>query len=224
MIEIKMGGLCKECIVLQARAEITDKDGKRMGLNNQVYTHHIIAVDMSRGMNMAPIVPTNFSSMTCAAGKIWESMLGKTPAAKGSKPSSMGHGSMGQGSHSKRSPQFGSGTSAPPGEWGVGLPGIFSIFIAKGNEADSSIFAAPNTSGSPLMKSGYWLGKNDTVLGIAEVVNYKAIPQDVYLTVDYNYIPIDGPRPRDYLDVGFGVIMTDECGDLSLRKLHRFLL
>jgi hypothetical protein len=211
MIEINMGGLCSECIVLQARAEITDKNGQRLGLNDQVYTHHILAVDMSRGMNIAPIIPTDTSGYACAMGKLWETMLGTKPTAQNPKPNSMG---MGHG-HSRRSPQVaGAGLST---EWGVGLPGIFSIFIAKGNEADSSIFAVPSSSTPSQLKSGYWVGKNDTMLGIAEVVSYKEVPQDVYLSIDYNYIPMNGSRPKEYLDVGFGVIMTEQCGDLSLR-------
>jgi hypothetical protein len=216
MIEINMGGLCEECVVLHATAEITDKDGRRLSLKDQVYTHHIIAVDKSRMLNMAPIVPNSMSSLTCAAGKLWDTLLGKTPAAQSSKPNSMAHGS--QGSPVKRSPQV-SGWPQLTGEWGAALPGVFSLFIAKGNEGDSTIFAAPETSQAQQVKSGYWLGKNDKILGIAEVVSYKPVPQDVYLSIDYHYVPINGPRPPEYLDAGLGVIMTEECGDLNLREL-----
>jgi hypothetical protein len=213
-----MGGFCKECMLLQARAEITDMDGKRLSLKDQVYTHHIVVLTSGRMLNMAPIVPTDIStlssSLTCAAGKAWDTLFGAKSGAQGSKPSSMGHGS-----HSKRSPQRGGGLgSLLSGGLGAMIPGLFDIFIAKGNEGDSSVFAAPNTS-SPI-KSGYWIGKNDTILGLAEPVNYKAVPQEVYLTVDYHYIPMKGPKPADYLDVGFGVIMTEECGELNLRKFH----
>jgi len=116
--------------------------------------------------------------------------------------------SMGHEGHMKRSPQgFG------------GLGGImgglkFSMFIAKGNEGDSSIFAPLNPK-SP-MKSGYWIGKGDQVLGMAEAISYKDVPQDVYLTIDYEYVPVNGPRPKEYLDVSFGTIMVTDCGELNL--------
>jgi hypothetical protein len=120
--------------------------------------------------------------------------------------------SMGGEGHMKRSPQ---------GFGGIGgmLGGLkFSMFIAKGNEGDSSVFAALNPK-SP-MKSGYWIGKGDQVLGMAEAISYKDVPQDVYLTIDYEYIPVNGPRPKEYLDVSFGTIMVTDCGELNLRKFQ----
>jgi hypothetical protein len=210
MIEIKMGGFCKECMVLQARAEITDKNGKRLSLSDQIYTHHIVVVTSGRSLNMAPIMSTDLSSFSCAAGKAWEALFGATPNTQGSKPSSSDHGS-----HSKRSPQLGGSFGASP-SGGLGARGLFDIFIAKGNEGDSSIFATQNTS-SPI-KSGYWVGKSDPILGVAEIISYKPVPQEVYLTVDYHYIPMNGPKPADYLDAGFGTIMTQQCGDINLRK------
>jgi hypothetical protein len=34
------------------------------------------------------------------------------------------------------------------------------------------------------------------------------------------YVKFDTGRPKDYLDVGFGSIMVEQCGDLYLRKLN----
>jgi hypothetical protein len=191
-------------MVLQARADITDKDGKKLSLNDQVYTHHILMTDMNRATNMAPLVPAR---SVCAARKDETSGLGALEALTNLNnftPEPQDHSSL-----LKRSPQnFGSLS---------GSSGItkFSIFIAKGNEGDASVYAPLNTS-SPV-KSGYWIGKEDPVLGMAEVVNYKTVPQDVYLTLDYEYMSINAPRPAEYLDVGLGTVMVTQCGDLNLR-------
>jgi hypothetical protein len=170
-----MGGLCKSCMVLQAKADVSDKNGKKLSLNDQVYTHHITIVDTSRTGGMAPITPASFGS--CA-----------------------------KATRSKRSPQSGGA-----GRGGMG----FSMFIGKGNEADASIFAPLNVS-SPI-KSGYWFGKDDNVAAMAEIINYKTTPQEVYVTLDYEYLPVDGPRPSEYLDTGFGTIIVQQCGNINLR-------
>jgi hypothetical protein len=96
----------------------------------------------------------------------------------------------------------------------------FSIFIAKGNEGDASVFAPLNTSSA--VKSGYWIGKDDVMLGMAEVINYKKVPQQVYLTIDYEYLPVNGPRPAEFLEVGFGTVMVTQCGDINLRRFSLF--
>jgi hypothetical protein len=198
--------MCENCMVLQARADVTDKDGNRLGQAHKVYTHHIIVTDQNRTMNMAPLIPGRSSSgvsKTCTAGKGGKGGAG----GMGGMPM-MGGASMGNGGHMKRSPQGGLGAL-----FGGGLQ--FSMFIAKGNEGDSSIFAPLNDKAT--MKSGYWMGKGDTVLGWAEAISYNDTPQEVYLTIDYEYLPMGGPRPKEYLDVSFGPIMVTECGELDLR-------
>jgi hypothetical protein len=199
MIEMNMAGLCQGCMVLQARGDITDKDGKRLTLSDQVYTHHITLIDTSRSINQAPVVPSGWP--TCPSGDwVGKGGSGMMSSSQGTKPAA-------HSSHQKRSPQT-------AGDF-AGLTG-FSMFIAKGNEADAVIFAPLNTS-SPV-KSGYWIGKDDKIAAMAEVVNYKTVPQQVYLTVDYEYVPIAGSRPAEYLDVGFGAIMVMECADIGLRE------
>jgi hypothetical protein len=85
----------------------------------------------------------------------------------------------------------------------------FSLFIAKGNEGDSTTFGVVNSTS---VKSGYWIGKDDKLTSTAEVVNYKSVPQDVYLTIDIEYVNVNGPRPANYLDVTFGSIQVESCG------------
>jgi hypothetical protein len=50
-------------------------------------------------------------------------------------------------------------------------------------------------------------------------VNYKSIPQEVYFTMDMEYMKFDAGQPKEYLDAGFGIIMVEQCGSLYLRKL-----
>jgi Fe-S cluster biogenesis protein NfuA len=208
LVEAKLGGLCKDCMVLQARADITDKDGKKLSLSDQVYTHHIVVTDMDRSFNMAPFTPGRGSCSSGRGGMPGLGGFGMMGSPKGSNPTSQGHGT-----HQKRSPQRSGGFG--------GLSGAmkFSMFIAKGNEGDASIFAPLNSS-SPV-KSGYWIGKNDVILGMGEVINYKTVPRQVYLTIDYEYIPVNGARPAEYLDVSFGTVMVEQCGSINLRMFSQ---
>jgi hypothetical protein len=202
MLENALDGLCKDCMVLQAKAEITDGQGIRMDLKNDIYVHHIIIADMARGMTIAPVVRPQSScpGRTPGAG-VFGGLGGMSTPKEGKAASSGGH------SHSKRDPQTGAMQS-------FGIP-MWSLFIAKGNEGDTSLFSPLNTT---LLKSGYWIGKGDKVTATAEVVNYKKVHQDIYLSIDMEYVEFNGPRPAEYLDVAFGSIQVEQCGDLYLRK------
>jgi hypothetical protein len=180
-------------MVLQVKAGLTDKDGKALSLNDDVYLHHLVVVNSARVMSTAPLLPTGLS---CSGGfEALASMLGFGPkAGNGQPPKSAGN--------TKRTPQAGSSG-----------PGRFSIFVAKGNEGDTNIYSPINTTD---VKSGYWLGNNDRISAIIEAVNYKNTTQDVYLTFDMEYLSFPS-RPKEYLDVGFGVIMTEDCGSIDLR-------
>jgi len=183
MIQESLAGICKGCMVLQARTDITDKDGNRMGLDKQIYVHHIILAGLGEGktMRMAPMSPERSNCAGAGIALPGMNMMG------GPKPEA---GGMSGHSHSKRQ--------------GLSM-NSFNLFIAKGNEGDSTIFGAVNSTS---IKSGYWVGKNDKFASAAEVVNYKTVPQDVYLSIDMEYINIDGARPADYLDVAFGTLQV----------------
>jgi hypothetical protein len=215
MLESTLDGVCKDCMVLQATAHITDKNGKKLGLQDEIYLHHIVMVDSGRTLNMAPLIP---ASSSCPAGKggmfgVLGSILGNvTGESKGSssaKAPTSGAASHGGHSQQKRSPQLDFSGRATPGN--------FAIFLAKGNEGDTSIYAPLNNS---RIKSGYWIGKNEKLSVIVELVNYKTVPRnDAYFSIDLEYIPFKDGRPKEYMDDSFGVIMTDTCGDISLREL-----
>jgi hypothetical protein len=198
LIEQNVAGFCKNCMVLRANAEISNKDGKQLDLNDGIYTHHIVVSNLGRGAGIAPILP----SMNVCKGsnsKSFEKIFGMSP--RGGARDARGS------SHQKRNPQASGGGFGPRG---------FSIFIAKGNEGDTSIFAPVN---STLAKSGYWIGEGDKMSAIAEIVNYNDEPREVFLAFDMEYLKFDGPRPSDYLDVSFGYMFTEQCGDINLRML-----
>jgi hypothetical protein len=93
-----------------------------------------------------------------------------------------------------------------------------NIFIAKGNEADP-VVSSPLNQTFPV-KSGYWIAKQSQVIVMAEVVNYKNTPQQVYLTLDYEYIPFPGGvRPSEYFNVNFAPVMTTDNAHMNLRML-----
>jgi hypothetical protein len=217
VIEEGLNGICKECMVLSARAEMVDKDGKKLDAKDGVYIHHILVADLGRKMVVPPMAPTGFSSKGgCPA---------RAKGAKGTGGMSGMHGMSGMGGMTpkapsklrKRVPQFGNLGSLLGGKTGSagGRPGGLSLFIGKGNEGDSSIFAPLN---STAIKSGFWIGENDKMTATAEVVNYRDTPKDVYFAIDMEYLKFDGGRPAGYLDVGFGALPLDQCGNLFFRK------
>lgn len=216
MIESPISGLCQDCIVLRANAEITDKEGNRLGLKNDIYIHHIIVVDRARNLNMAPLSPANSSCKAPAGAGIGTvgSMAQSKGGDSGNGMAGMSHGgSMGGMSHGGRMKR--DLESLKKKRQG----GSFSIMLAKGNEGDQSVFASVGSA----VKSGYWIGAKDPILALAEIVNYKSVPQDVYLTVDMEYTQFNtSVRPTEYLDVNFGTIQVGQCNSgISLRECNR---
>jgi hypothetical protein len=198
-------------MVLQAKAEVTDKDGKRVDLKDQVYTHHVIVANLARNMVMPPVLPafTGFGGAGCANAAKGAGGMGSMGGMGG-----MSHGASNPSAQAK-SPTKRSAQSPSKGSPSKGNASGFSIFIGKGNEGDWTTFAPIN---STAIKSGFWMGQDDKVTATAEVVNYKNVPQDVYLTIDMEYFPINGPRPADYLDVGIGALQIEQCGTPYLRQ------
>jgi hypothetical protein len=214
VIEEGLNGICKECMVLSARAEIVDKDGKKLDTKDGVYIHHILVADLGRKMVVPPMAPTGFSSKggcpARAKGVKGAGGMGGMSGMSGVRPKSLSK-------LRKKAPQFGGLGSLFGGKAGSSssLPSGLSLFIGKGNEGDSSIFAPLN---STAVKSGFWIGKNDKMTATAEVVNYRDTPKDVYFAIDMEYLKFDGGRPAGYLDVGFGALLIEQCGNLFFRK------
>ncbi|KAF2670726.1 hypothetical protein BT63DRAFT_199949 [Microthyrium microscopicum] len=167
-------------MVLQAKGEFTDKTGTRLGLDKKIYVHHIIIADAGRGMTMAPLMP----------------LTSQCPAGASGTSHSGGMGGMGHmKSLNKRFPQGFNGATGNPAP---------SLMLAKGNEGDTTVFSSVNDT----VKSGYWIGKDDPLLLMTEVVNYQNEPQEVYFTVDMDYLSFPSGPPKEYLDVRWGMLQV----------------
>jgi hypothetical protein len=79
-----------------------------------------------------------------------------------------------------------------------------------------------NYFGMNRIKSGFFLGKDEKISIMSEVINYKKTSQDVYLTLEYEYLPSPVDRKETY-DVGIGAINVNPCGSQTLR-IAPFLL
>ncbi|KAF2663440.1 hypothetical protein BT63DRAFT_461169 [Microthyrium microscopicum] len=207
MIGTLISGHCQECMVLSAEATIEDAKGTRLGLDHGIYVHHVISLDIGRAgvmppafaMGCNPLAGFNLSSMASGGGK----------AAGGHS-----HGMRRDTTvdEPKSSSPVAPKSTQPASSWASTLGSIFappkvSIFVGKGNEAQATLFAAPNTT----VKSGYYIGKTDQIYASAEIVNYKTYDREVYLSLDYEYVPGNGKRPEGYMDVGMGAINIDAC-------------
>jgi hypothetical protein len=69
-----------------------------------------------------------------------------------------------------------------------------------------------------MMKSGFYMNKSDKINLMTEVINYSNEEKDIYLTIDYEYLPNLPALPKDFLDVGIGAITVSPCGSANLRK------
>jgi hypothetical protein len=95
------------------------------------------------------------------------------------------------------------------------MPSV-SVFIGQGDEGSAMTFASKN---SPI-KSGFWIGARDTFNAMSEVINYDNVQKDMYISLEYEYLPMPS-RPKEYYDVGMGAINVSPCGALSLCKFKR---
>jgi hypothetical protein len=90
---------------------------------------------------------------------------------------------------------------APKAAGGMFSAPAVSVFIGKGNEEGAAVFAAPNST----VKSGFYFSKADKLYMTAELVNYKPVDRDIYISMDCEYIKGSGSKPAGYMDVGMGV-------------------
>lgn len=75
------------------------------------------------------------------------------------------------------------------------------------------------------MKSGLYVSKNDRMYMTTELVNYEPADREIYVMLDYEYIPSrDGKRPAKYMDVGMGSIADDGCMVTALGTSNPTLL
>jgi hypothetical protein len=224
-----LDGLCKECLVLDARIDVTDQTGKKLPLSSEIYTHHIILSSVGTPATMPPL---SIASSCLSNTPVSEILKGFTGGPLqgfnigdlAGKFGGLLGGSLGgpkAASISKRTAQ----SPRPRGNPKAGglpfLGGLFpsnlggtNILLIKGHEANHVNWASYNGTGP---KSGLWIGKDDKILNSVEVVNYKDVPQEVYFAIDTEYIDMKS-KPADYLDVGFSVLNAMDCKDLAMSE------
>jgi hypothetical protein len=84
-------------------------------------------------------------------------------------------------------------------------------FVVSGNDEAQNWFTTPDGS----FNSGYTVGKNMMLAMQAELVNYKTESQNVYVTVDYEYLT---EKPESVADSSVSLFSVTGC---SLPDYHR---
>lgn len=200
-----LNGICKECMVLQATAQVAFENGTRQDASAGVYTHHVIITDVGRPLVTLPVLAK------CANGTqpgfTGFGGVGTVPTGAGGAG---GHGDgHGHGHKKKRQSLLGEGFSLPEG---IDLPPI-SVFVGTGEDASPQVFASKDSK----VKSGFYIGKDDMIMAMIEAINYHPYEKDIYLSIDIEYLP--GEREPGWLDVGMGAINIDGCGgSIGFRK------
>jgi hypothetical protein len=86
-----------------------------------------------------------------------------------------------------------------------GLMPAVAVFVGGGGSSGSgSAFAVPNSE----VKSGVYIGKADTFQFSSEIVNYDPKAKDIFLTIDYEWVP---GKIAGLLDVGLSALSADAC-------------
>ena len=89
-------------------------------------------------------------------------------------------------------------------------------FVVNGGDGSMVRFATRKGNN---VKTGYFVPKNTSMSMSMEIVNYDDVEKDVYLSLDYEYLP---HRPDGYLDVSMGTINIDGCPGIAFRaSIHR---
>lgn len=204
--------------VLKAVASLAYADGKPADVASGVYSHHIIMTQFGRKQLMMPIQPPAcmFSNLGSFFGSGSKGNMGgiggmmNAPAPNDAPKTAGGH------SHTKRQGKGkGKGSTtkgATPKSSSGGLSSFFeslipavSVFVGGGGSAGSgSAFAAKGSD----VKSGVYIGKSDTFQFSSEIVNYDPREKDIYISLDFEWVP--GTIPG-LLDVGMGALSAVDC-------------
>jgi hypothetical protein len=185
-------------MLLKADYSLTDERGARLTLVDGVYIHHIIVSDAAPASGTTTLLAATPS-------------CGKSTAQNGG-----GLGSLGALVQGFLGGAPGGGPKGPASKGGLPVRGIGGVLISKGHENEPTMYAAPGAT----FKSGFWIGKNDAITANVEAINYKNEPQEVYISIDTEYLQMEEKRPSEYLAVGQGMITSGGCNmaGLALRK------
>jgi hypothetical protein len=226
----RVKGMCRNCQILYAQGDVTDKNGKKVSVQDGVYSHHVIMSDVGRTMVPMPAVARcpdgkiggfNFNPATMLAG------MGGSKEPKAAT-AAVPKGGMAKGGHSHKKRQFGPEiekimsdllqTKQGIDTFVTNMPPI-SILIGGGDDGSATRFAPP--AGSKL-KTGFYVSPKDSINLMAEIVNYDNKVKEVYVTLDYEYIPNLPSKPTDIFEVGMAAINVAPCAGTGGDLLCKF--
>jgi hypothetical protein len=87
-----------------------------------------------------------------------------------------------------------------------------TIFLGGGGSVGSGSALAVSDKVSQV-KSGAYVGPKDAFQFTAEVINYQPVEKDIYLTLDFEWVP---GKVASLHDVGMGSIWLD-CGGFEVK-------
>lgn len=96
--------------------------------------------------------------------------------------------------------------------WMMSMMPAVSVFVGGGGSVGSGGAFAVSDSVSPV-RSGAYIGPKDTMLFTSEIVNYEPVPKDIYLTLDFEWVP---GKTKNLLDVGMGALSLD-CSTFAFK-------
>ncbi|KAF1810042.1 hypothetical protein P152DRAFT_484128 [Eremomyces bilateralis CBS 781.70] len=198
----RMGGLCADCMVLEASSETTFKDGKRMGLGDGLYTHHILFIDSGRPSVKSPLKPvctngTAGMTMTRPGGGV-VAPIQETGGIEDTSPGISTGDSHSHGHKVRRS------SSLPLDRRQMAFPGI-SLLVGIGHDATPHVYDVKGDD----VNAGFYIGAGDPIIMMAELINYDPAEKETYIKLEYEYL--SGGRPEGYLDVVQNAINMEGC-------------
>lgn len=89
----------------------------------------------------------------------------------------------------------------------------FSLFLIQGEDSATINFA----SNSSQFESGFYRSRGNQIIMTAELVNYKNSENEVYFTLDYEYIPMKS-KPAEFYNVTVGRFNMNGCENYMWRR------
>lgn len=83
------------------------------------------------------------------------------------------------------------------------MPGMTQLF-GSGDDGLTQSYHSEDAS----LKTGFYIGKSESLFHTSEFINYRKEPQTVYMTAEVEFIP---GRPSDYLDAMMGAASATGC-------------
>ncbi|KAF1992051.1 hypothetical protein K402DRAFT_459245 [Aulographum hederae CBS 113979] len=183
-----LDGMCTDCMYITGSTYLTYANGSRASIATGIYNHHVFVGDI--GKKQSPIY-------SCSTGANTTTPNPETTEA----PAEGGHADMegmsaeGEAGHSHGDRVRRDGTS-----------GLAVQLLGSGDDGAPMSYAS---SQPDVIKTGFYVGKEEKVMHSSEYVNYKDYPQDIYMTIDYEYIP---GKPEGYSDALHSSFTVTGCG------------